>query len=206
MRNTSTKHCYTCELDKATTAFNKNKTTRDGVQGRCRDCEKHHYQQNKQRIRTKYYQRYHDLSGFHWKMRLRSYGAPEVAEAFYQKYLDHPNCTYCDLALTPSDIQIDHMIPRSRGGSNALDNLAVACADCNRLKHNKTSEEFVIFLRSYAARFLGNEAEAANAVGGHRERLSELAPAAQQDDATVCSHGNNNHERSAEMTDPVTIH
>ena len=34
------------------------------------------------------------------------------------------------------------------------------------------------------------------------ERLSELAPY-NEDDATVCSHGNNNHERLAEMTSPT---
>lgn len=38
-------------------------------------------------------------------------------------------------------------------------------------------------------------------IAGHRERLSEEAP--EMGDAIVCSHGNENHERSAEMTGPA---
>lgn len=46
-------------------------------------------------------------------------------------------CEYCqrrqiDSPLIP--LQIEHIIPRKHGGSDELDNLALACADCNLRK------------------------------------------------------------------------
>ncbi len=44
-----------------------------------------------------------------------------------------PWCTYCG---SPNDLTIDHIVPLSQGGSNAVDNLTVACRRCNTSKHN----------------------------------------------------------------------
>jgi hypothetical protein len=43
------------------------------------------------------------------------------------------NCVYCG---KPAD-SVDHIMPRSRGGSDTIDNLAPACMDCNRRKKDK---------------------------------------------------------------------
>jgi hypothetical protein len=46
-------------------------------------------------------------------------------------------CEYCQLAQKHSPIaalQIDHIVPRKHGGSDELDNLALACIDCNLAK------------------------------------------------------------------------
>lgn len=44
-------------------------------------------------------------------------------------------CRYCDKHGT----QADHVIPRKKGGSDTLDNLVCACADCNRIAGNPRS-------------------------------------------------------------------
>ena len=49
-------------------------------------------------------------------------------------------CTYC--GATEGDFEIDHIIPVSKGGSDELENLTVACKPCNRSKGNKTIEEW----------------------------------------------------------------
>jgi 5-methylcytosine-specific restriction endonuclease McrA len=36
----------------------------------------------------------------------------------------------------------DHIIPVCRGGSDAIDNLALACRSCNQEKHRMTGDEF----------------------------------------------------------------
>ena len=46
-------------------------------------------------------------------------------------------CTYCDKKIRFSDSDIDHIWPKSRGGTNHSANLVIACQSCNRSKGNK---------------------------------------------------------------------
>lgn len=46
-------------------------------------------------------------------------------------------CHYCSTPLTMYTATLDHVHPRSRGGSNRLDNLVLACAPCNTRKGNQ---------------------------------------------------------------------
>lgn len=50
-------------------------------------------------------------------------------------------CAYCGKELS-DDATIDHVIPRSKGGSNSLDNLLPSCRSCNTSKGVKSLEEF----------------------------------------------------------------
>lgn len=49
-------------------------------------------------------------------------------------------CTYCGSTDGPFDV--DHIIPKSRGGGNVSSNLTVACVSCNRSKGARTPEEW----------------------------------------------------------------
>lgn len=49
-------------------------------------------------------------------------------------------CAYCGGESGP--FEIDHVVPISRGGGNAPENLAVACRPCNRSKRNLTLSEW----------------------------------------------------------------
>ena len=49
-------------------------------------------------------------------------------------------CAYCQTADGP--FHIDHIHPKSRGGSDDLENLTVACAPCNLSKRDKTLDEW----------------------------------------------------------------
>ena len=46
-------------------------------------------------------------------------------------------CFYCGKAPPQTELQIDHIIPVLRGGTNAIENLVTACAECNRGKGTK---------------------------------------------------------------------
>lgn len=59
-------------------------------------------------------------------------------------------CFYCDRECAPWGpwrMTKDHKTPVSRGGSDAIDNLAVACKQCNSQKSNLTAEEFLSMWR-----------------------------------------------------------
>lgn len=49
-------------------------------------------------------------------------------------------CVYCKKKNIP--FEIEHIIPKSRGGSNRVNNLTIACRECNQSKDNMTAEEF----------------------------------------------------------------
>lgn len=50
-------------------------------------------------------------------------------------------CRYCKTAIGP--FEIDHIHPVSKGGTDHLDNLTVACRTCNRSKNDKIVEEWL---------------------------------------------------------------
>jgi 5-methylcytosine-specific restriction endonuclease McrA len=47
-------------------------------------------------------------------------------------------CGLCGLPMRAGDAVSDHIVPRSKGGPDALWNLWLAHAECNRKKGNKT--------------------------------------------------------------------
>jgi CRISPR/Cas system Type II protein with McrA/HNH and RuvC-like nuclease domain len=53
---------------------------------------------------------------------------------------DDYTCRYC--GKTGVILEVDHIVPISKGGTNDYDNLATACRRCNRQKKDKTVEEF----------------------------------------------------------------
>lgn len=50
-------------------------------------------------------------------------------------------CAYCQKEGMP--LQIEHVIPRSKGGSNSIRNLCLACERCNIRKGTKSLDEFL---------------------------------------------------------------
>jgi HNH endonuclease len=49
-------------------------------------------------------------------------------------------CEYCmaQQAFSMDTFAVEHIWPRSKGGSNQLENLALSCQGCNNCKYNRT--------------------------------------------------------------------
>lgn len=45
-------------------------------------------------------------------------------------------CWWCKSTLLEKNLTMDHLKPRSKGGSNSLENLRLACRKCNQKRGN----------------------------------------------------------------------
>jgi 5-methylcytosine-specific restriction endonuclease McrA len=63
----------------------------------------------------------------------------EVREYLLEKW--QRRCAYCDARGVP--LQIEHVVARSRGGSNRVSNLTLACSPCNQAKGADPVEQFL---------------------------------------------------------------
>jgi 5-methylcytosine-specific restriction endonuclease McrA len=54
---------------------------------------------------------------------------------------DDSTCQYCGRRLPRSELNLDHVIPRSRGGSTTWENVVCSCVACNLRKGGRTPEE-----------------------------------------------------------------
>ncbi len=47
-----------------------------------------------------------------------------------------PYCCYCRKHLTREQMTIEHLLAKRDGGTNAIENLRLACYHCNHSRHN----------------------------------------------------------------------
>ncbi len=71
-------------------------------------------------------------------------GRGERSVVFSRKNIfkrDRYTCQYCGCQPGPEELTIDHVLPRSRGGTSTWENCLLACVACNKKKADKTPEE-----------------------------------------------------------------
>ena len=69
---------------------------------------------------------------------------PHQSRALSRKNIllrDRNTCQYCGVILPASELTLDHVVPRSRGGSSTWENLVACCHTCNRRKGNSLLHE-----------------------------------------------------------------
>lgn len=64
----------------------------------------------------------------------------EMREYLLEKW--NGACAYCQVKDVP--LQIEHIVPRSKGGSNRVSNLCLACIQCNQKKGNQDIKDFLV--------------------------------------------------------------
>jgi 5-methylcytosine-specific restriction endonuclease McrA len=166
-----TKLCRKCGVVKFFEQFNKDRRNKtDGLQPRCSACEMIYRQENADKIKkrrelnkekTKVYKRNYTLNNkekialnsavyrknnpdkikinnLKRRVAKRSNGIYKISEKEIQK-LYSSNCFYCG---SYEKIQIDHVIPISKGGTHSIGNLVPACKDCNLSKRDKFLAEW----------------------------------------------------------------
>lgn len=78
---------------------------------------------------------------------LTAEGTHTVIDIKTQYQRQKGKCYYCKVKMTQIPHQsnsatVDHVVPLTRGGRNAPDNIVIACQHCNFSKHNKLPHEW----------------------------------------------------------------
>lgn len=56
-------------------------------------------------------------------------------------------CAICGDPVSKKKMTISHKVPLSKGGTNGISNLMLACWDCNQMQHSLDMEEFFSVLK-----------------------------------------------------------
>lgn len=56
-------------------------------------------------------------------------------------YRDRNRCQYCGKVFAQRDLNLEHVVPLSRGGTSTWTNVVTACIACNTRKDNRTPAE-----------------------------------------------------------------
>ncbi len=54
---------------------------------------------------------------------------------------DKNTCQYCGRRFSRSELNLDHVIPRSQGGTSTWENVVCSCQQCNRQKGGRTPNQ-----------------------------------------------------------------
>ncbi len=69
---------------------------------------------------------------------------PQQSRALSRKNIllrDRNTCQFCGRVFPSSELTLDHVVPRSRGGRSSWENLVACCYRCNNSKGDRTPEE-----------------------------------------------------------------
>lgn len=84
-----------------------------------------------------------DIKGIEYQQgKLQGYRVKE-----YLLYHHSHTCQYCKGESKDNILEVEHKNPKSRGGSNKISNLTIACKTCNKDKDNLTLEEWLVDLK-----------------------------------------------------------
>ena len=64
---------------------------------------------------------------------------------------DEYSCQYCGQSPSVTELTVDHVTPRSRGGQSTWENCVLACRTCNRRKADRTLQQAGMKLRTQPA-------------------------------------------------------
>jgi 5-methylcytosine-specific restriction endonuclease McrA len=86
------------------------------------------------------------MNDSYWKRISKRHKLPyELIKTLYVN--QEKKCFYCKVKMDGSNLHIDHYYPKD------ISKIVLSCPDCNRLKWQKTGDEFITFIATYISRF-----------------------------------------------------
>lgn len=97
-------------------------------------------------IKKSIYEKIRMFSKINRKKRISMKEAAFTVDDVIKKYSDNPKCYLTGEQINinmPNSYAFDHIVPRSRGGTNTLDNMGICTKKVNQSKTDLTKDEYI---------------------------------------------------------------
>lgn len=81
-----------------------------------------------------------DIQGVDYQ-RGRMYGYADKKAYLFER--EQGCCIYCSIHASKAKMEIDHVVPKSKGGTDSLNNLVLSCNACNQAKGNQDVQTYL---------------------------------------------------------------
>lgn len=165
-----TKHCAKCNLDLDVSEFGKDKSRKSGLYSYCKKCtyksvrhyikkNEAHYKEYQKSYRSLHLEKLRKYARGYQKIRYknnrelwrcyvrkrralkRGLQSPRRNEIFSKIEKFNNLCAYCGGNYK----HLDHIVPLSKGGTDAISNLLPACSSCNLSKATKSLQDWYCY-------------------------------------------------------------
>lgn len=154
------KRCSKCQELKTFDEFYRQAQNKDGLFGHCKACHKINnemYRKNnpgydrewrknnpdrKRELLREWQRNNRDrMHGYDHARRAKAANAFTDCQSFSQVLIRsiYKSCLRCG---SPDELEIDHVVPLSKGGTSTLGNYQVLCRSCNASKNNRNSIDY----------------------------------------------------------------
>lgn len=158
------RECSSCKMSRPVREFSRDSQRVDGVHPQCKMCRKAYYQRNREAIldqlgdyRTRnkerlsakrkayakrrfFYERAGNFCGYGEQRTSLREKTTELSRLWKQQ---RGVCPISGRRLNRDNSQVDHIVPKSRGGDNSISNLRWVHRDVNYAKRELTDEAFI---------------------------------------------------------------
>ncbi len=138
------KKCGRCKALKITSCFYPDTRTKDKLKWECIECcktgiknwQKNNVEKVKEaKRRWDSSEKGKEWNRIYWQNYKINYKPKRLTGPkkmrFDVLHRDKFTCRYCGRSAPDVILQVDHIFPKSKGGSNTLENLITSCVDCN---------------------------------------------------------------------------
>jgi 5-methylcytosine-specific restriction endonuclease McrA len=153
-----TKSCSRCGDEKRVGCFYKNKMGKLGLSSWCKECFNENQRNYRKRpeVRAKRRQESRSETAVEYRKKYRASEQGKKVRTECEKRRQHASraggkipkefklMEHCPACFSTDNLQIEHTVPVSRGGTNELSNLTTLCAKCNMDKGALTYKEWIL--------------------------------------------------------------